>query len=109
MGQDFDTSGHLSRSVFDEAGVRREADVYLCGPNRFMADMKEALATLGVAPQRIHVEIFNGSESMTPGIVGVATRTPHLPTDEADTGSLVFFARRGIAAHLKASAAQSIL
>ena len=49
------------------SALPREADVYLCGPTRFMADMKEALATFGVAPERIHVEIFNGSESMTPG------------------------------------------
>ena len=109
MGKDFDATGHLSRSVFDEASVPREADVYLCGPNSFMADMKKALATLGVAPERIHVEIFNGSESMTPGVVGAATRTPHLPTDDANTGPLVSFARSGIAAHWKASAYQSIL
>jgi ferredoxin-NADP reductase len=109
MGKDFDATGHLSRSVFDAAGVPREADVYLCGPNRFMAEMKEALATLGVAPERIHVEIFNGSESMTPGVVGAATRAPHLPKDDADTGPLVSFARSGIAAHWKASAYQSIL
>ena len=102
-------TGHLSRSVFDEVGVPREADVYLCGPTRFMADMKEALAALGVAPERIHVEIFNGSESMTPGVVGAATRAPHLPKDDANTGPLVSFARSGIAAHWKASAYQSIL
>jgi ferredoxin-NADP reductase/MOSC domain-containing protein YiiM len=109
MGNDFDATGHLSRSVFDEAGVPREADVYLCGPNRFMADMKEALAALGVAPERIHAEIFNGSESMTPGVVGAATRAPHRPKDDANTGPLVSFARSGIAAHWKASAYQSIL
>jgi ferredoxin-NADP reductase len=109
MGEDFDAMGHLSRSVFDEAGVPREADVYLCGPNRFMAEMKEALAMSGVAPERIHVEIFNGSESMTPGVVGAALRVPHLPKDEANTGPLVSFARSGIAAHWKASAYQSIL
>jgi ferredoxin len=74
-----------------------------------MADMKEALATLGVAPERIHFEIFNGSESMTPGVVGAATRAPHLPKDDANTGPLVSFARSGIAAHWKASAYQSIL
>src|SRR5262249_46308202 len=62
MGQDFDATGHLSRSVFDEVGLPREADVYLCGPTRFMTDMKEALAAMDVAPERIHVEIFNGSE-----------------------------------------------
>jgi ferredoxin-NADP reductase/MOSC domain-containing protein YiiM len=109
MGKDFDATGHLSQSVFDEVGVPRGADVYLCGPNRFMADMKEMLATLGVAPERIHVEIFNGSESRTPGVVGAATRAPHLPTDDANTGPLVSFARSGIAAHWKASAYQSIL
>src|SRR6185369_5876203 len=38
MGEDFDATGHLSRSVFDELRVPREADVYLCGPTRFMAD-----------------------------------------------------------------------
>jgi len=109
IGKDFDATGHLSRSIFHEAGVARDADVYLCGPNRFMADMKEALAPFGVAPERIHVELFNGSESMTPGIVGTATRAPHLPEDDANTGPLVSFARSGIAAHWKASAYQSIL
>ena len=49
IGEDFDATGHLSRSVFDEVGLPREAEVYLCGPNRFMADMKEALAASGVA------------------------------------------------------------
>ncbi len=109
MGEDFDATGHLSRSVFDEVGVPREADVYLCGPTRFIADMKDALTTLGVAPERIHVEIFNGGESMTPGVVSAATRAPHLPKDDVNTGPLVSFARSGIAAHWKASAYQSIL
>jgi ferredoxin-NADP reductase/MOSC domain-containing protein YiiM len=109
MGEDFDAGGHLSRSVFDDVGVPREADVYLCGPTRFMADMKEALATLGVSPERIHIELFNGSESMTPGVVGATTRAPHLPKDDANTGPLVSFARSGIAAHWKTSAYQSIL
>jgi ferredoxin-NADP reductase/MOSC domain-containing protein YiiM len=109
MGEDFDATGRLSRSVFDAVGVPREAEVYICGPNRFMADMKETLAALDVAPARIHAEIFNGSESRTPGIVDVTTRAPHLPGDDADTGPLVSFARSGIAAHWKASAYNSIL
>jgi ferredoxin-NADP reductase len=109
MTEDFDATGHLSRSVFDEVGVPREADVYLCGPARFMGEMKDTLVTLGLAPERIHVELFNGSESMTPGIVGAATRAPHLPKDDADSGPLVSFARSGIAAHWKASSYQSIL
>ena len=108
-GEDFDGAGHLSRSAFEEAGVPREADFHLCGPNRFMTEMKAALANLGVEPKQIHVEIFSGRESMTPGVVGAATRTPHLPEDDADTGPLVSFARSGIAAHWKAGSYQSIL
>jgi ferredoxin-NADP reductase/MOSC domain-containing protein YiiM len=109
IGEDFDVSGHLSSSIFDQVGVPREADAYLCGPTKFMTDMKMALATMGLAPERIHVEIFNGSESMTPGVVGAEPRTPHLPKDDANTGPLVSFARSGIAAHWKATAYQSIL
>src|SRR5262249_8634005 len=51
----------------------------------------------------------NGSESMTPGVVGTTARPPHLPKDDADTGPLVSFARSGIAAHWNASSYQSIL
>jgi MOSC domain-containing protein YiiM/ferredoxin-NADP reductase len=109
MGEDFDASGHLSQPVFDQIGLPRDADVYLCGPTRFMSEMKETLAGLGFAPERMHVELFNGSESLTPGVVRGATRAPHLPTDRTDTGPLVSFARSGIAAHWKASGYQSIL
>lgn len=108
-GEGFDGAGHLSQSVLNDVGVPRDGEVYLCGPTRFMADMKEALIGLGVTPERIHVELFNGSEPITPGVVSAATRAPHLPKDDADTGPLVSFARSGIAAHWKASAYQSIL
>jgi ferredoxin-NADP reductase len=109
MGEDFDATGHLSRSILDQVGLPREAEIYLCGPTRFMAEMKEALAPLGVAPDRIHVELFNGSEPMTPGVVRATTRAPHLPEDDAITGPLVSFARSGIAAHWNASTYSSIL
>jgi ferredoxin-NADP reductase/MOSC domain-containing protein YiiM len=105
LGEDFDGTGHLSPAVLTQVGIPREADVYLCGPPRFMADMKAALAAMGMAPQRIHVELFNGGESMSPGVVGATARPPHLPADEANaaTGLLVSFARSGIAAHWKPS------
>jgi ferredoxin-NADP reductase/MOSC domain-containing protein YiiM len=107
--EDFDAAGHLSQAVFEEVGVPREADVYVCGPNRFMAEMKAALAARGVSPQRIQAEIFNGGESMTPGVVGAARRAPHVPGHDANTGALVSFARSGIAAHWNATAYQSLL
>jgi ferredoxin-NADP reductase len=109
IGEDFDGTGHLSSSVLNEVGIPPEADVYLCGPTRFMADMKEALTTVGVAPARIHAELFNGSESRTPGVVGAASRAAHVPQDDTNTGPLVSFARSGVAAHWKPSAYQSIL
>ena len=109
MGEDFDTTGHLSRSVFDEVHLPREADVYLCGPAYFMEAMKETLATVGVARERIHVEIFNGGESMTPGVVGGATRAPHLPRDSVGAGAQVSFARSGVAPRWNPSAYRSIL
>ncbi|MCK1719527.1 MOSC and FAD-binding oxidoreductase domain-containing protein [Bradyrhizobium sp. 141] len=109
VGEDFDATGHLSQSVFEEVDFPREADVYLCGPTRFMADMKAALGAFGVPPEQIRVELFNGSESLTPGVVGAAMRAPHLPEHDPNTGPLVSFARSGIAAHWNASAYRSIL
>jgi ferredoxin-NADP reductase/MOSC domain-containing protein YiiM len=109
LGEGFDAAGHFSRSVFDEVGVPRDADVYVCGPTRFMANMKQVLTALGVAPSRIYIEIFNGSEAITPGVVAATPRTPHLPKDDLNTGPLVSFARSGIAAHWNSSAYQSIL
>ena len=110
VGRDFDASGRVSRAVFDALGVPHEAEAYLCGPNRFMADMKEMLPSAGIAPEQIRAEIFNGNESMTPGVVGGAPqRPPHQPASENNTGVLVSFARSGIAAHWDASAYRSIL
>ena len=110
IGDDFDKAGHLSRSVFEDIGVSSEAVVYLCGPNRFMTDMKQALSMLGVAHERVFVELFNGGESMMPGVVDEKTkRLPHAPEHDADTGALVSFARSGIAAHWNASSYGSLL
>ena len=109
VGQNFEAIGRLSRAVFAEVGIPRAAEVYLCGPNRFMAEMKEMLAGSGVAPEQIHAEIFNGGESMTPGIVGARTRPPHRPPSENNTGVMVSFARSGIAAHWDASTYRSLL
>jgi ferredoxin-NADP reductase/MOSC domain-containing protein YiiM/ferredoxin len=109
MGEDFDSVGHLSPSVFEHLCIPPDAEVYLCGPTRFMADMKDALVRCGVVPERIFTEIFSGSESMQPGVVGTAARAPHLPEHDAPIGPLVSFARSGIAAHWNGSSYQSLL
>jgi len=109
IGEDFNATGRFSRSVLDELGLPQNADIYLCGPNPFMADMKVALAALNVAAERIHIEIFNGGESRTPGVVGAVARTPHVPSGEANTGPLISFARSGVSAHWDTSRYESIL
>jgi ferredoxin-NADP reductase len=109
IGTSFHAVGHLSRAVLQQVGFPAGADVYLCGPSRFMADMKETLASLGVASARIHTEIFNGSEPINPGVVGSTARSPHTPPGVAATGPRVSFARSGLAARWKASAYESLL
>jgi ferredoxin len=64
---------------------------------------------MGVAPARIHVELFNGSDSITPGVVGAVTRPPHPPEHDTGTGALVSFARSGITAHWNPTTYQSLL
>jgi len=108
-GEDFNATGRFSRSVFDELSLPRDADVYLCGPTRFMSEMKGILTALGVAPERVHLEIFNGGESMTPGVVGAVTQAPHPPGNDPNAGPLVSFARSGISAHWDASRYGNIL
>ena len=106
---DFDAAGRLSRAVFDKVGLTPDADIYLCGPSRFIADMRAALAEHGVRPDRVHIEIFNGGGSSTPGVAGAVTKSPHRPPVDLETGPLVSFARSGIAAHWNPSAYQSVL
>jgi ferredoxin-NADP reductase/MOSC domain-containing protein YiiM len=109
LGTDFDASGRLSPAMFDKAGLTKDADVYLCGPSGFMTEMRTALAELGVKPDSIHVEIFNGGESRTPGVAAAETKPPHRPPADLETGPLVSFARSGIAAHWNPSAYGSLL
>jgi ferredoxin-NADP reductase/MOSC domain-containing protein YiiM len=109
LGTDFDASGRLSRAALDKVGLTPNADVYLCGPSPFMADMRAALTELGVKPNCVHVEMFNGGESSTPGVIGAATKSPHPPAVDLETGPLVSFARSGIAAHWDPSTYRSVL
>jgi ferredoxin-NADP reductase/MOSC domain-containing protein YiiM len=109
LGRDFNAAGHLSRSLFEDAALPQDAEVYLCGPKRFMADMKTELAAVGVAPGQIQFEVFDGNEPMTPGVVHGANRIPHAPKDDAEGGPLISFARSGVVAHWRPSIYHSLL
>lgn len=110
LGQDFDAAGRLSPAVFATAGIPRNAEVYLCGPDAFMTAMRSELADYGIERDRIRFELFNGSVPVNPGVVSAPKRAPHLPEkDAAAKGPLVSFARAGITAHWDAATYQSIL
>jgi MOSC domain-containing protein YiiM/ferredoxin-NADP reductase len=96
LGADFDARGHLTISVFEEIGVPRDADFYLCGPQAFLADLQAGLAGRGVAPGRIHTEVFGAGPSLTPGIAPAARVRPHQPAGPEGEGPMVSFARSGL-------------
>ena len=73
-----------------------DADAYLCGPNRFMEEMRGALADAGIDPARIHTELFGALPPINPGIVGAPRPAPHLPDGPAGAGPPVSFSRSGI-------------
>ena len=95
-GLDFDAPGHLTVTVLKEIGVPREADFYLCGPSAFLQDLTTGLAAWGVPSDHVHAEIFGPGASSTPGVVGAASRPPHLPDRTPGTGPLVSFARSSL-------------
>ena len=93
---DFDAPGRLNMGVLQELDLPRNADFYICGPATFMSDLTAGLAALGVAPDRIHTELFGAGPSRTPGVAASPRRPPHLPEGLAGSGALVSFARSGL-------------
>jgi ferredoxin-NADP reductase/MOSC domain-containing protein YiiM len=107
-GVDFDVSGRLDIGALRGLDIPREADFFICGPPAFMSDMTAGLAAWGVAPGRIHSELFGAGPSITPGIVASPRRPPHLPAETSGAGPLVSFARSGVNVHW-GSTLQSLL
>ena len=88
------TARVTSRSVLDEVGIPRDADVCLCRSDPLHARHERGACRAGVAPARIHVELFNGGESMTPGVVGTVTRPPHRRHDAGAVPAGIVRAKR---------------
>ena len=93
---DFDAAGRLNTRVLRELDLPRNGDFYVCGPSTFISDLTAGLAELGVARDRIHIEMFGAGPSRTPGIAAAPHRPPHLPAGLAGSGPLVSFARTGL-------------
>jgi ferredoxin-NADP reductase/MOSC domain-containing protein YiiM len=93
---DFDAAGRLDAKVLAELDLPRNGDFYICGPSTFMSDLTAGLGTLGVAPDRIHTELFGAGPSITPGIAASPRRPPHVPAGPPGSGAMVSFARTGL-------------
>ena len=92
-------SGRLTEDGLARLDVPGDASAYLCGPAPFMADMRNALTTLGVDPLRVHTELFTQLPSLNPGLSKQAHRSPHQPAGPPGTGPLLTFARSGLSTH----------
>ena len=92
-GRDFHAAGRLTPAVLAELTPPSDAQVYLCGPTAFMADVSAGLGALGFEPSRIHTEVFGPAASETPGIKATPARAPHPPAGQPGNGPTIGFAR----------------
>jgi ferredoxin-NADP reductase/MOSC domain-containing protein YiiM len=91
------TQGRLDQSAIATLGLPSGALVYLCGPTKFMADMRDALIAAGLDPVHIHSELFGALPPINPGIVDNAPhKPPHPPGGKPGTGPPVTFSRSGL-------------
>lgn len=75
-------------------GLPADATAYLCGPQRFMTDIGEALTELGIT--RVHTELFGTRTPINPGVTTVSSTRPHQPPGTPGTGPMVTFGRSGL-------------
>ena len=79
--------GRITAEALEAAGVPIDGVYYLCGPTAFMDSLREGLAALGVAIERVHTEMFGTQGSLTPGVVAGPKRPPHQPEGAPGTGT----------------------
>ena len=79
--------------MLEAAGVPKDADYYMCGPDAFMHSMGAALAAGGITPDRISTEVFGAIAIHRSGIVDGDGRAPHVPEGPPGTGPTVTFSR----------------
>jgi ferredoxin-NADP reductase/MOSC domain-containing protein YiiM len=89
-------AGRMSVAALRGLGLPTDAHAFVCGPERFMTDMRAALTGLGVAGNHISTELFGALAALNPGVVGAARVSPHVPDGPPGDGPLVTFARSGL-------------
>jgi ferredoxin len=94
--RDYDIDGRLTADVIRTVGVPIDADVYICGPSAFMADITDGLRDDGVLPERIRQEVFGPPDPITPGIARRVLSSPHPPAGRDGHGPAVAFSRSNL-------------
>ncbi|WP_040823675.1 MOSC and FAD-binding oxidoreductase domain-containing protein [Nocardia jiangxiensis] len=87
-------SDRLTAESLATLGLPSEATAYLCGPQRFMTDIGEALTALGIP--RIHTELFGTRTPINPGVTALSSTPPHQPPGTPGTGPMITFGRSGL-------------
>jgi ferredoxin len=90
-------AGRLDLAMLEQAGVPKDADYYLCGPDGFMRAIGVALTGRGVAPERVASEAFGAVPAYASGIVKAGDRTPHAADGPPGTGPAITFSRSNLA------------
>jgi ferredoxin-NADP reductase len=90
--------GRITKTALAGLAIPASASAYICGPVSFMADVRDALVTLGVDEAAIHTELFGALPTINPGLTGQDRPPPHQPPGPPETGRLVTFSRSGITA-----------
>lgn len=89
----------LSAASLAALALPTDASVYLCGPDRFMDDMRDALVRNGFDQSDVHSELFGARPRINPGAVGAPSPVrPHIPAGEPGAGPAVTFSRSGLTA-----------
>ncbi len=96
-GVDYDEAGRLTAATLARLHIPADAEAYVCGPERFMDDVGDALAALQIDPARVHTERFGAHTALTPGIAATAT-PPHTPDGPPGPGPGIQFARSALSA-----------
>ena len=89
-------SGRPTLAALAGLGLPADATAYVCGPASFMTDMGDSLARIGIAPDRVHTELFGALPAINPGLADVRRATPHQPPGPEGTGPRISFARSGL-------------
>ncbi len=95
-GTEHDVVGRLDLAMLEQAGVPKDADYYLCGPDGFMRAIGAALTARGVAPERVATEAFGAVPAYASGIVRAGDRAPHAPDGTPGTGPTITFSRSNL-------------